>query len=424
MLCRRMPLHAAEDPTQPERVLILAPHPDDEVLACGGVIQQHLIRGDKVNVVLLTSGDAQRLGVLAQRNFLKLGEARFAESVKALAYLGLKEANLCLLGYPDRGLAFLWQQYWRNESLFRSWYSQVDRVAYSHALFPGAPYNGQALLNDLQKIFLKLQPTKLYLPHPNDLNDDHWAANAFALFALENLKVREKNFQLAHQDRFAYLVHRHYWPLPRGKHLDRALQLPPYITTLDTVWQSVQLSPEETQKKYVAIKLYKTQLKITDAHLVAFARPNELFGHVPLLSYTNRSSGEILAFADLRTQSLLSHLRGYDGIKQIQIRKNKESLFANIEFYKPLRPTYEIRLDIKFIDDPETALEVLVKKNQIYLNQQVADARYTCQRQKLSLQLQLQLELFDRKNKIILGISIDQWGKTIGKSAHRLIELA
>ena len=38
------------------RVLILAAHPDDEVLGCGGVIQKHVILGDEVFVCAVTDG--------------------------------------------------------------------------------------------------------------------------------------------------------------------------------------------------------------------------------------------------------------------------------------------------------------------------------------------------------------------------------
>jgi len=41
-----------------ERILILAPHPDDETLGCGGTIQKALLQGKTVKVVFLTSGDS------------------------------------------------------------------------------------------------------------------------------------------------------------------------------------------------------------------------------------------------------------------------------------------------------------------------------------------------------------------------------
>jgi LmbE family N-acetylglucosaminyl deacetylase len=75
-----------------ERLLVLAPHPDDEVIGCGGLVALHLREGRKVRVVVFTDGGAA-------------GEAkqREAESRAALASLG--EAEIEFLHFTDRGLA-------------------------------------------------------------------------------------------------------------------------------------------------------------------------------------------------------------------------------------------------------------------------------------------------------------------------------
>ncbi|MEI6121822.1 MAG: PIG-L family deacetylase, partial [Opitutae bacterium] len=42
---------------QDARILILAPHPDDECLGTGGLIQQALAKGAKIKVIFITNGD-------------------------------------------------------------------------------------------------------------------------------------------------------------------------------------------------------------------------------------------------------------------------------------------------------------------------------------------------------------------------------
>jgi LmbE family N-acetylglucosaminyl deacetylase/glycosyltransferase involved in cell wall biosynthesis len=74
-----------------ERLLILAPHPDDEVIGCGGLAALHLRDGRPVHVVVATDG--------AQAGD---GEQREAESRAALALLG--NATIEFLRFPDRAL--------------------------------------------------------------------------------------------------------------------------------------------------------------------------------------------------------------------------------------------------------------------------------------------------------------------------------
>jgi len=75
-----------------ERLLVLAPHPDDEVIGCGGLVALHLREGRKVQVMVATDGGAA-------------GDARQRESESRAALASLGDAGIEFLHFPDRGLA-------------------------------------------------------------------------------------------------------------------------------------------------------------------------------------------------------------------------------------------------------------------------------------------------------------------------------
>lgn len=74
------------------RVLVVAPHPDDEVLGCGGTIARHVADGDTVDVLIVTRGDSSYDQTM-------IDESQ-AEAVAAGAVLGTRQTYFLDLPSP------------------------------------------------------------------------------------------------------------------------------------------------------------------------------------------------------------------------------------------------------------------------------------------------------------------------------------
>ena len=123
-------------------VLVAAPHPDDDVIGCGGALILHARAGHAATVVYLTCGEAGGIGPEAGR----LAAIREGEARRAARQLGA--AELIFLGQPDGYLT-----------------AGRDTIA---------PFVG---------IVRRVRPYVLYVPHATDAHPDHRVAHAIAVEA-------------------------------------------------------------------------------------------------------------------------------------------------------------------------------------------------------------------------------------------------
>jgi LmbE family N-acetylglucosaminyl deacetylase len=85
-----------------ERVLVLAPHMDDETIGCGGTLALHAERGADITVCFLTDGrnGSSQLSTLQgeerERRQRELIDARKREASRALRELGIRNEMICL----------------------------------------------------------------------------------------------------------------------------------------------------------------------------------------------------------------------------------------------------------------------------------------------------------------------------------------
>lgn len=86
-----------------ERALVLAPHPDDESLGCGGLIALAAAAGAPCAVAILTDGAASHPGSAAWPPS-RLAREREAETRTALSRLGHPAERVDFLGFPDAAL--------------------------------------------------------------------------------------------------------------------------------------------------------------------------------------------------------------------------------------------------------------------------------------------------------------------------------
>jgi|APSaa5957512535_1039671.scaffolds.fasta_scaffold27375_3 N-acetylglucosamine malate deacetylase 1 len=116
-----------------KKVLIVAAHPDDEVLGCGGTIAKHAECGDKVYVIFMTNGVDSRYNVSS-----KDINQRHQSAEKASKTLGV--LSIKLFDFPD---------------------NKMDSIP---------------LLDIVQSIEVeidKFRPEIIYTHHIGDLNIDH-----------------------------------------------------------------------------------------------------------------------------------------------------------------------------------------------------------------------------------------------------------
>lgn len=280
--------------TRPDSVVVFAPHPDDEVIGCAGVIQQALARGARVKVVAITSGDgfpAAAAGVthkpvdqVGPDDFFALSRLRQTESRNALEILGGKANDLILLGYPDGDLGNLYES--TDDKVIRQQftgknetYALIQKDYHTSVYGKPAPYNRSSLLGDLEELLKTLQPTEIYVTDGTDGHIDHRAAFWF---------VRDAAKQVGYKGAFyTYLVHGlPAWPFPAGVTPNQPFEsrkVNGEVAPRDLPWpppKRVPLTLEQAQRKLKSIQAHNIPVVGMPEHqseMESFVKSEEVF---------------------------------------------------------------------------------------------------------------------------------------------------
>lgn len=241
-----------------ERLLVLAPHPDDEVIGCGGLVAQHIAQQRAVRVVVTTDG-AEAEPSAADRDAYRA--QRESESRRALAMLG--DADIHFLRFADRAL-------------------------------------DDAVSVPLREHLLAFKPDLICVPSPVEVHPDHLAlsrafcdlvqrdASLFADLAIARVAfyevsqplrpntlvditdVAERKYQAisAHSSQMAI---RDYAAYARGLNAYRALTLPPQAKFAEAYWttdmRTLRTTPFSALRAIVGapseIEVTRTTLPVT-----------------------------------------------------------------------------------------------------------------------------------------------------------------
>lgn len=185
-------------------LLVLAPHPDDETIAFGGLVTAYMRLGKPVTVVVVTDGDgycdacrfwkstsvrgptcsAADLSNFATAEVDSFAEVRRGESATAAAIFGRTPPTF--LGYPDTGLGQAWLNFRRglpDKRLRRSDFSQCPDCESCEAGYgggPGSELTASSLIDALSGLLTATSKgTLVATSHWLDGHADHAALGNF-----------------------------------------------------------------------------------------------------------------------------------------------------------------------------------------------------------------------------------------------------
>ncbi len=335
-----------------DRLLVLAPHPDDESIACGGLIQQAAARGIPVRVLFFTYGDNNQWSfalyrkhpVLKPERVEAMGRVRRGEALEAARRLGLGPNALVFLGYPDFGTLRIWNAHWGAAPPFRSMLTRTNAVPYPDAFRPGAAYTGDNILADLKAVLRDTRPTKVFLPHPADHNPDHRALFLFACVALWDLDDPLRPAL------FPYLVHYPAWPQPKRLAADVPFE-PPAPLRATVAWTRLPLDSAQVSNKLSAIQAHASQFRYSGDYLASFVRSLEWFGAYPPIRLRAADAAPNTAGLDEQAEAPPEQLApderdDFTGVEWRAIRREDNTLVLAITLSRPLIQAVELAVSL------------------------------------------------------------------------------
>jgi LmbE family N-acetylglucosaminyl deacetylase len=185
------------------RLVVLAPHPDDEILACGGLLAMHTARGGESLIMAASDGEASHAGcthspatpwALAD-GFADLAQHRRSESSEGLKRLAPKSFKTVRFGLPDGGLA---QRQGELQAHLEQWLKPGDTLltTWRHDAHPDHESCGQAAARTAASVGCRLLEAPVWMWHWGQPNDARVPWHRLGSLALPHDVVQRKALAL------------------------------------------------------------------------------------------------------------------------------------------------------------------------------------------------------------------------------------
>lgn len=265
------------------KILVIAPHPDDDILTSSGVIYNAVNRGEPVRIVYMTNGDLTGVST---------GYTREGEAVNAEAYLGMAENNLYFLGYPDGFLDYLYTSCTHSTDTC-SQSSQTVTYAnrglgstdyHNYRFGSHANYNSYNMVKDLTDIISSFKPDHIFTYSFFDLHPDHSTTYLLLQDVLTavtasdpayNPTIHKTNLQINSADTWpaSYDPQAYYTAVPNLSSITGLLWND--RESLDVPLE-MQSTPFMKNRKFLALFSHKTQLGNINIYLL-YIHKDEIF---------------------------------------------------------------------------------------------------------------------------------------------------
>lgn len=212
-------------PPDGDNVLVISPHPDDDVIGCGGTIIKHRKLGQRVTTLYLHNGNRGNRQRIRDNSLIS---KRKREVQNAAQILGVEK--LIFWGYADGKLTI-----------------------------------SRPIIEAMKTLILQVKPEIFYLPSLLDDHPDHFMTNKLFLTTYRKLQKEKKDYDIDSTKIFAYEV---WTPIYPNRLVDITEVMPQKRQALEQ--HQTQLRSRPYVEAMMSLNRFRSALNIDGGYAEAF----------------------------------------------------------------------------------------------------------------------------------------------------------